>query len=82
MKLFITAFLQVFLVSANTLFIARVFYPGIAIAAFLISYFWSVNVKKIAIGGVSDRIVYCSGAMCGGLLGVFFANNISKYLHL
>ena len=38
MKLFLTAFMQVFLVSANTYFIAETFYPGIAIAGFGISY--------------------------------------------
>ena len=47
MKLFSTAFLQVFLVAANTLFIANLFYPGIVFAAFGISWFWSGNVKKV-----------------------------------
>jgi hypothetical protein len=74
MKLFLTAFLQVFLVAANTLFIARLFYPGVAIAGFSISFFWSYNVKRISIGSLRDRLVYCSGAMCGGLSGVFVAN--------
>jgi len=74
MKLFLTAFLQVFLVAANTLFISRLFYPGIAIGGFFISFFWSINVKKIAIGTIKDRLIYCSGAMAGGLCGVFVAN--------
>lgn len=74
MKLFLTAFLQVFLVAANTLFITRMFYFGIAIATFLISFFWTYNVKKISIATIKNRIVYCFGAMLGGLSGVFIAN--------
>jgi len=74
MKLFIAAYLQVFLVAANTLFIARLFYPGIAVAAFAISFFWSYNVKRISIGTIPERLIYCCGAMLGGLSGVFIAN--------
>lgn len=76
MKLFLTAFLQVFLVAANTLFISKVFYIGIGIAGFFISFFWTYNVKRISIGSFRDRMFYCSGAMIGGLLGVFLANII------
>jgi len=76
MKLFITAFLQVFLVAANTLFISRLFYIGIGIAAFLISFFWSYNVKRISIGTMKERLIYCLGATIGGLLGVYVANLI------
>ncbi len=69
-KLFLTAFIQVYLVAANTYFIASTFYPGIAFAGFGISYFWAGNVKKISVGNMTERIVYSLGAMCGGLLGV------------
>jgi hypothetical protein len=80
MKLFATAFLQVFLVSANTLFIARLFWPGIIIASFGISFFWSGNVKRIAIGNLTDRIIYSYGAMAGGVVGVLTANLINYKL--
>ena len=76
LKLFITAFLQVLLVSANTYFIANKFWIGIAFAGFGISYFWSINVKKISISNMSDRLVYCSGATLGGLLGVFISSHL------
>jgi len=66
----------VFLVAANTLFISKVFYIGIGIAGFMISFFWTYNVKRISIGSFKDRIFYCTGAMMGGLLGVFIANKI------
>ena len=76
MKLFLTAFLQVFLVSANTLFISKMFYPGIILAGFGISWFWSGNVKRISIGSVKDKFIYSLGAMFGGVTGVFVANLI------
>ena len=76
MRLFVTAFIQVFLVAANTLFISRVFYPGIVIAGFLISFFWTYNVKRISIGNLMDRLFYCTGAMLGGVFGVYIANLI------
>lgn len=69
-KLFITAFIQVFLVSANTYFIANLFWPGIAVAGFGISYLWTANVRKIAVGNMMARLTYASGAMFGGITGV------------
>ena len=69
-KLFFAAFLQVFLVSANTYFISRVAWLGIAVCGFGISYLWTLNVKRISAGTLSERVIYASGAMLGGLLGV------------
>ena len=70
MKLFFTAFLQVALVSANTYFIANLFWPGIVIAGFFISFLWASNVKKISIGNKIERLIYSSGAMIGCITGV------------
>jgi len=67
MKLFTTAFVQVFLVSANTFFITKLFWIGIAFAGFGISYLWTINVKKIAISSIKQRLIYSFGAMTGGL---------------
>jgi hypothetical protein len=69
-KLFITSYLQVALVSANTYFISKVAWLGIAICGFGISYIWTINVKQISISSSRERIVYASGAMLGGLTGV------------
>ena len=80
MKLFLTAFLQVFLVSSNTLFIARLFYPGIVLAGFLISWLWAGNVKRVSIGSSKDRLIYSTGAMFGGVCGVLTANLINEIL--
>lgn len=75
-SLFVTAFIQVFLVSANTYFIANSFYVGIAIAGFGISWFWSSNVKSVAFGSKLHRMVYAAGAMLGGLTGVLISKII------
>jgi hypothetical protein len=76
MKLFFTAFIQVFLVSVNVIFISRYYYLGIAIVAFLISFTWSFNVSKISVGSVRDKIIYSTGAMLGSLSGVFITHVI------
>lgn len=76
MRLFITAFLQVFFVTANTYFISKTFYIGIAFAGFGISWLWSGNVKKIAIGNKRDRAIYSIGAMFGGLCGVMVSKTM------
>lgn len=69
-RLFLTAFLQVAMVSANTYFISKVAWLGIAACGFGISYLWTVNVKKISASTTRERIAYASGAMLGGLTGV------------
>jgi len=76
MKLFISAFIQVFLVSANTYFITESFWIGIIFACFFISWFWSGNVKKISFGTLKHRIIYSSGAMLGGISGVLLSKII------
>jgi len=75
-KLFITAFMQVFLVSANTYFISRTEWTGIAICGFGISYLWTINVRKVVIGDWLSKFIYAIGAMSGGLLGVVVARLI------
>jgi hypothetical protein len=69
-KLFITSYLQVALVSANTYFISKVTWLGIAICGFGISYIWTINVKQISISTTKERIIYATGAMLGGLTGI------------
>jgi len=78
LKLFVTAFLQVFLVSANTYFISRIAWLGIAACGFGISYLWTLNVRRISAGTHVERVVYATGAMLGGLMGVLTSNLIIK----
>lgn len=75
-KLFITAFLQVFFVSANTYFLARVNWIGVAVCGFFISWLWAGNVKRVSIGSKTERFIYSTGAMCGGLVGLYLAAKI------
>lgn len=70
--LFRTGFLYVFFLSANTYCIARLWWLGIAVFGFLISFLWTVNVRRVVASTLPNRIAYAGGAMLGGLAGVFF----------
>jgi hypothetical protein len=77
-NLFITGFVQVFFVAINTYFLSKIFYLGVFLCAFMISFIWSWNVKKIAFGTISDRIVYASGAAFGSVVGLLVSTLILK----
>lgn len=77
-RLFITAYLQVALVSANTWFVASGAWAGVAVCSFGISYVWTLNVKKISASTIPQRLAYSSGAMLGGLTGMAVSMFISK----
>ena len=74
--LFFTGFIQVFLVTAQTWFISRSNWPAVAAFGFLISFAWSFNVKRIAIGTRADAAIYSAGASVGAVLGLFFGKII------
>lgn len=78
MKLFLTAFLQVLFVSANTYFLSQVNWIGVAICGYSISWLWAGNVRKVSIGSKADRLIYSTGAMCGGLVGLYIATSLWK----
>lgn len=80
-SLFSTGFIQVYFVAVNTYFIANEMYFGVLIAAFMISLIWSFNVKKIAFGSLSDRVVYALGATCGSLVGLWSSSFIALVLN-
>jgi hypothetical protein len=69
MKLFATAFLQVTFVSMNVVFISKAMIVPMLICGFVISFIWTLNVKKIAFGNWRDRIIYATGAMVGSYIG-------------
>lgn len=79
-QLIITGFLQVFFVSVNTYFLAKENYAGVIIASFMISFIWTLNVKKVAFGNWNDRIIYSLSAMGGSLFGLWFSISIDKIL--
>lgn len=76
--LFLTGFLQVSLVSAQTFFIASRFILGIILCGFAISLVWTINVKRVAFGGWIDRIIYASGASAGAVVGFILADWMVK----
>lgn len=67
--LFLTAMLQVSLVSMNVVFISRGSIIPMLMTGFAISLVWTLNVKKAAFGRWRERIIYASGAMCGTGIG-------------
>jgi len=77
-KLFLTGFTQVFFVAINTYFLSKVFFLGVLVCGFMISFIWSYNVKKIAFGTFWDRMTYSSGAALGSVFGLFISTLILK----
>jgi len=78
MIIFSTGFAQVLMVSANTYFISRTTWMGIAVCGFGISYLWTINVRRVTIGTRAEQLVYSTGAMLGGLTGVMMAKMIRR----
>jgi len=76
LEVFLTALLQVTLVAMNTVLISRGKVIPMLITGFGISFVWTFNVKKIAFGGLNDRIYYATGAMVGTGVGY----EIAEYL--
>jgi hypothetical protein len=76
MRLFITGFLQIFFVSINTYLIAKTLFLGIFVCAFMISFIWSFNVKKVAFGTLKDRLLYSFGAGLGSIIGTVLISEI------
>ncbi|WP_155716793.1 hypothetical protein [Leptospira santarosai] len=69
--LFMTGFLQVFLVAINSYLISKEQYIPVFVIGGLISFVWTWNVQKIAFGTMRDRITYASGAGFGSIVGLF-----------
>ena len=75
-KLVALGFIQIFFIAANTLFIAKINYPMIAITAFLTNLVFSYSVKMLAFSEWSDRFSYAFGCMFGCITGTFIASLI------
>lgn len=75
--LFCRAWLQIFLVSVNTYFIANNNMLGIVAASWLISFVWSFNVTKLSNPDMTDRVIYSTGAALGGLAGYLMASMVA-----
>lgn len=79
-ELFFIALLQVMLVSMNVVFISKDYIILLLITGFGISFSWSYNVKRVAIGNNKERLLYSLGACCGTLIGYYLANYLIKIL--
>lgn len=80
MILFFAAFLQVMFVTMNVHFISRGSVLPMMVTSFLVSIVWTLNVKLVAIGSMTDRTYYAAGAMFGTGLGYYISHNIIKSL--
>ena len=75
-SLFATAFVQVALVSLNTVLLASG-RTGLSIGvAFMISYVWTFNVKRAAFGSQGEKLIYSAGAASGAAVGLYIAGLI------
>ncbi|AXR68266.1 hypothetical protein [Leptospira mayottensis] len=81
-SIFVTGFIQVFLVAINTYLISKEKYIAVFFVGGLISFVWTWNVQKIAFGTLRDRITYASGAGFGSLLGLLLTVFIFKTFSL
>jgi hypothetical protein len=71
---FLWAYAQVTLIALNTWQIANGKILGALVVGFLISLAWTFNVRRAAFGTMTDRAIYCSGAMCGTGTGIILAD--------
>lgn len=78
LRLFLTGFIQVFLIAGNTYFISKVYYLGALIFGFLISYVWVYIVQKAGKANNLERIIYSLGTACGSVAGLFFSSTLLK----
>lgn len=79
-QLFFTGLLQVTFVAMNVTFIAHNQIIPMLATGFMISLIWTINVKRIAIGGWADRLTYANGAMAGTGLGYIISHWINTIL--
>ena len=70
MRTFFQSFLQIALVSISTILITRHIYFGIFVSAFLISLLWTINVSRIAVSTIQQKLIYSLGAGTGAVCGV------------
>lgn len=74
LTLFLTAYLQIALVAISTYAIANHLMDMVFLAAFAISWMWTLNVKRIAISTNTERFIYAFGAGLGSLTGTILTN--------
>jgi hypothetical protein len=78
MKIFFQSFFQIGLVAINTLLISKGIYFAVFIVSFIISLLWALNVSKVAISTIQQKLTYALGAGCGAVIGLFLGTLIFK----
>ena len=78
LQLLFTGFLQVMLVSMNTIYVTQQAWILLTLTSFGISFLWSGNVKRIAFGDMLDRIMYATGAAIGCAIGVLISTGLTR----
>lgn len=71
--LFFTGFVQVMFVSLNTYMVAKYLPLAIFLTSFMISWIWTMNVRRVVFGTAIDRFLYALGAALGSLVGASIA---------
>ncbi len=79
MKPFLTGFLQVFLVTATTVFLANDNIRAATVTSFFVSLIWTFNVRH-AMGDWPTRLAYCTGAATGTAIGYFFSRFLTEII--
>lgn len=81
LSLAFTGFVQVFFVSVSTYMVSKEIYTGVYLSSFAISLLWTHNVKRIAFGNLTDKLVYSTGAAFGAASGVACSAAILKCIN-
>lgn len=76
----ITAYFQILFVSCNVVFIQKQSILGVILSSFMISLLWTFNVKKVAFGGLVDRLLYAVFACAGAVAGVYLSNWLMRLI--
>lgn len=74
MKLFFTAFMQVFCISVNTIMLSKGLLPGVFVFGFAISFLWCYNVSRVSVARLRQKLLYAFGAAFGSVAGLLFVN--------
>jgi hypothetical protein len=76
----VTAYFQILFVSCNVVFIQKQSIIGVILSSFMISLLWTFNVKKVAFGGLVDRLLYAVFACAGAVTGVYLSNWLMRLI--
>lgn len=75
-RLMVTGYFQVLLVAINVYQISHGHVLGAIIIGFGISLTWTFNIKSVAFGGWTERLIYAGAAAAGTLTGMLIPDFI------